>query len=123
MTLLRCAADIGAWASVHLGPAMQLLDLMEVHVVLVTTPHGLLGLPHLTAHLRAARRHIPRVYCTQAVLDVAQHMAVDMQAAHQAAKDCVVVMRPGRVRVKQQPSQARGTDVRVQQVGGKGLCS
>lgn len=83
---------------------MQLLDLLEVHVVLASTPQGLLGLPHLTARLAAAGKPLPRVYCTAAALDVAAHMAVDLHAVHAAVQDCVVVLPSSAAACQAQPA-------------------
>lgn len=92
----------------HLAPGLdvtQLAALHDFHATLVSTPARLLALPLLhqpAAQNPAERPSAPQVppspvYCTQAVLDIAQHLLAELHAAETLSRTVVVRQPTGAV--------------------------
>ncbi|GAX81329.1 hypothetical protein CEUSTIGMA_g8760.t1 [Chlamydomonas eustigma] len=93
---MRCSAPIQAGQpgqAFILGPSFQHVKLLDIHAVLVSSPEGLLGLPYL---MRLHRRFCTwRIYSTLAALEVARHLAAELQDVNTRIMNTVVMQPSG----------------------------
>jgi hypothetical protein len=72
---------------------LQHAKLLDIHAVLISTPEGLLGLPFLMKLHRTF--HTWRIYSTLAAMEVARHLAAELQDVHTRIKNTVVMQPSG----------------------------